>query len=128
MLRVVLALIIAAHGIGHILFLVPLLGVSDWGQSTRSWLLTGETAARAIGSVVWIVALVGFGAAAVGLLGQQPWWRSAAIVAAIVSTAGLILFWSTPIRSPVVAALVVNLLVLGALLLANWPSIEAVGA
>jgi len=43
MLRTALTLIIAAHGIGHILFLVPLLGIADWGQSARSWLLTGQT-------------------------------------------------------------------------------------
>jgi hypothetical protein len=32
MLRTVLAVAFAAHGIGHILFLVPLLGIADWGQ------------------------------------------------------------------------------------------------
>ena len=62
MLRIVLALVIAAHGIGHILFLVPLLGIADWGQSTRSWLLVDHTAARFVGSLLWIAVIVAFGA------------------------------------------------------------------
>ena len=102
MLRSVLALLIAAHGVGHILFLVPLLGLANWGQASRSWLLTAETPARLIGSLLWITVIIAFGAAVFGLLGQQGWWRTAAIAAAVISSAGLILFWvlrSDPQRS-----------------------------
>ncbi len=128
MLRTVLLLVIGAHGIGHILFLMPLLGIVDWGQTPRSWLITGEAAARIIGSLLWVVVILGFVAAVAGLLGQYPWWRTAAVVAAAISIVGLILFWDNPVTSPVVAALVFNLLVIGALLIVHWPSIEAVGA
>lgn len=128
MLRTVLALVIGAHGIGHILFLAPLLGLADWSQSTHSWLLIGETSTRLIGSILWIAAMLAFGSVVVGLLGQYDWWRSAAIVAAVISIVGLIVFWATPMTAPVISALVFNLLVLGALLIAHWPSIEAVGA
>ncbi|MBZ0280191.1 MAG: hypothetical protein K8L97_05590 [Anaerolineae bacterium] len=128
MLRAVLALVIGAHGIGHILFLVPLLGIADWGQSARSWLLTGESSARLVGSLLWVVATIGFCVAVFGLWSQLPWWRSVAIGASIVSTVGLILFWVNPVSSSAVFALAFNLIVLGALLLAHWPSIEAVGA
>ncbi len=100
MLRSVLALLIAAHGVGHILFLVPLLGLANWGQASRSWLLTAETPARLIGSLLWITVIIAFGAAVFGLLGQQGWWRTAAIAAAVISSAGLILFWATPVRIP----------------------------
>ena len=128
MLRIALALIIGAHGIGHILFLVPLLGIADWGQSARSWLITAETPARFIGSLLWIAVIVTFSAAVYGLLGEHPWWRSVAIIGAVVSTVGLIIFWTNPATSPTVAALVFNLLVLGSLLIAHWPSVEAIGA
>ena len=37
--RVIVALLVGAHGVGHILFLLPLWGMADWGQSARSWLL-----------------------------------------------------------------------------------------
>lgn len=128
MLRTILALIIAAHGIGHVLFLIPLLGIADWGQSSHSWLLTEESGARLIGGLLWVAAIVAFGAVVFGLLGQQSWWRNAAIIAAVISIVGLVIFWTTPLTAPAVSALVFNLLVLGALLLVHWPSIEAVGA
>ena len=128
MVRTILALVMAAHGIGHILFLVALLGIADWEQSTRSWLLTGQTGARWLGSIVWIAALVGFCAAVYGLWDQQAWWRDAAVVAAIVSTSGLILFWVNPPSSSVVFALAFNLALLVSLLLLRWPSADTVGA
>lgn len=128
MLRAVLALMIGAHGIGHILFLVSLVSGSDWGQSTRSWLITGETPARLIGSVLWGIALIAFCAAVYGLLDQQAWWRTAATLAAFVSTAGLIIFWVNPASSPAVSALVFNLVLLGALLIVHWPSVDTLGA
>ena len=120
-LRLVLALVVGAHGLGHILFLVPLLGVADWGQSTHSWLLGDGWLAKGLGSVVWLVALVGFAAVTIGLFQLTSWWRTVAIGAAVVSTLGLLLFWSAPASSPVISALVFNLLVLGSLLILHWP-------
>jgi anti-sigma-K factor RskA len=105
-----------------------LLGIADWGQSTHSWLISGESAACVIGSLLWLVVIIAFCAAVYGLWNQQAWWRNAAIIASIISTVGLIIFWSNPVSSPVVSALVFNLLVLGVLLIAHWPRIEAVGA
>lgn len=127
-LRILLILVLGAHGIGHVLFLVPLLGAANWGQSTHSWLLTGETAARIAGAVIWIVSIIAFVAAVFGLWTQQTWWRAAALTGAVVSTVGLILFWASPATGSVWSALVVNILTLGALLLVQWPSVEAVGA
>jgi hypothetical protein len=46
MVRTVFAMVIAAHGIVHIVFLIPLLGIADWRQATCSWLFTGETGTR----------------------------------------------------------------------------------
>lgn len=128
MLRIALALIIGAHGIGHILFLVPLLGIADWGQTARSWLITAETPARLVGGLLWLAAMVAFFAAVYGLLGEHTWWRGVTIIGAAVSIVGLIIFWVNPATSPAVAALVFNLLVLGSLLIVHWPSVEAVGA
>ena len=82
MWRIILAVAIGAHGIGHVLFLVPLLGIADWGQSTRSWLLSnlgGDVVTRIVGSLLWLAATVGFVTVAVGMFGQQEWWRGLAI-------------------------------------------------
>lgn len=128
MLRIILSLVIAAHGIGHILFLMPLLGIANWGQSGRSWLLTGSSEARVIGSLTWIGAMIGFGFSVYGLWNQFAWWRNATIVASVVSTIGVIIFWATPISSPVISALGFNMLVLGALLMFHFPAVDVVGA
>lgn len=127
-LKLLLALVVGAHGIGHVLFLVPLLGVADWGQSTRSWLLGEGWPARGVGSLLWLAAIVGFVAVVVGFWSGAAWWRPLAVAAAAVSTVGLILFWTNPLASPAVSALVFNLLVLAALLVFHWPPLPQPGA
>ncbi len=128
LLRNILVLLIAAHGIGHILFLVPLLGIADWGQSTQSWLLKDATLLRLLGSLLWIAAIIGFCAGAYGLFSQQSWWRTFAVVAAVVSVLGLLLFWANPVSSPMISALLFDLAVIGLLLIMHLPSVETVGA
>lgn len=120
-LRIVLAFVVAAHGIGHILFLMPLVSSTTWGQSAQSWVLGGNGLAKVVGSVIWLVSLVGFWAAAFGIFRETAWWQTVAIVSAAVSTVGLILFWTRPSTSPAISALVFNLLVLAALLIFHWP-------
>lgn len=122
-LRIVLAIVVAAHGLGHILFLVSLLGVADWGQATQSWLLGSGWLAKGLGAAIWLAAIFGFLAAAVGLLQVSVWWQQLAIIAAIVSSVGLLLFWLNPPGSPVISALVFDLLVLIALLVFHWPAV-----
>jgi hypothetical protein len=128
MLRTALALIIVSHGVGHILFLVPLLGIADWGQSTRSWLFTGETGAQIVGSVLWICATIAFCVAAYGLVSQLDWWRNVAIAACVISALGIAMFWINPASSSAVFALAFNIAAFGALVVAHWPNVEAVGA
>jgi hypothetical protein len=128
MLKTALLLIVLAHGVGHILFLVPLLGIANWDQSSQSWLLGSETPAKLVGGILWIVAILGFTAAGVGMVSQQDWWRSAAIVASVVSLIGLIVFWKNPASSSALFAGLVDLIVPVALLVVHWPSIEMIGA
>jgi hypothetical protein len=79
--------------------------------------------AKWLGIVIWLVAIVGFTAVTIGLFQLTSWWRTAAIVAAAVSSLGLLLFWAVPASSPVVSALAFNLLVLGTLLIFHWPPV-----
>lgn len=128
MLRLVITVLLGAHGAGHILFLVSLLGLADWGQTSRSWLLTAQSQARLVGSLLWIAVMIAYAVALVGLWSEQSWWRPAAVVASLLSAGGLALFWVNPPTSSVVFALVFDLIVLGALLIARWPSVQAVGS
>jgi hypothetical protein len=122
-LRFIVAFIVGAHGIGHMLFLVSLWGVADWGQSTRSWLLGDGWLAKVPGGLLWLMVMGGFVAAAAGFFNQAEWWRPMAIVSAVLSSVGLFLFWANPASSPALSALVFNLLVLGALLVFHWPPV-----
>ena len=69
-----------------------------------------------------------FSAGAYGLLSQQLWWRTVTVVAALVSVVGLLIFWVNPVDSPVFSALIFDIAVIGLLLVAHLPSVEAVGA
>jgi hypothetical protein len=129
--RIVVALVILVHGIGHVLFLAPCLGITQWGQSVHSWLLTktlGDVATRVIGSLLWLVVIVGFVIAGVGLLGQDAWWRTLAVASAGVSLLALILFVSGGNTQPVLSAAAMDIAILVALVWMHWPSMDLVGA
>jgi hypothetical protein len=122
--RIILAVVVGAHGIGHVLFLVNCLGLANWGQSTRSWLLTnllGDTVTRGIGSLLWLVALAGFIAVAVGIMGQSVWWRALAMGSSVVSLAALALFWDKNPTQPAISAGLFDAVVLVGLLVLRWP-------
>ncbi len=127
LVRAILAIIVGAHGIGHVLFLAAVLGLTDWGQSSSSWLLSSEVVAKAVGGVIWAVALIGFVAAAIGVFSESSWWRTLAVVVSLVSLAGLALFWDNPPTQPVIAAAIFDVVVLLALLVFKWPPSSVVG-
>lgn len=129
--RAVLALVLGAHGLGHMVFLVSTLRVADWGGPSHSWFLAdlGSGAVmRVAGSLIWFLALAGFIVAAVGLFAQHEWWRTITIASAGVSLLGLVLFWTSPPASSVLSAGIFDLAVLVALLVVHWPSVNLVGA
>lgn len=118
------------HGIGHILFLGPAFGWSSWG-SGHSWLLTGvigDGPARAFSAVVWTAAGVLFLVGVGGFMRDADWWRTTTIVAAVISLIGTVVYFDGIKQPSGVAALVFNVLVLGALIVARWPSAAAVGS
>jgi hypothetical protein len=129
--RTILALVVMAHGVGHVLLLAPCLGVAQWGQSAHSWLLTGalgDTVTRLIGGLLWLAVVAGFAAAGVGLLGQRTWWRGLVVVSAGVSLFALALFASGIDTQPLFSAGLMDVALLIALLWLHWPSIELLGA
>ena len=127
MLKVVLALILAAHGIGHSMGLLQLFRIAtinpEWHGD--SWLLTGAlgtTVTQAAGVACWSVALVGFVALGAVTVGWLPvsWWAPLAIGSAVASIIGLVLF---PIAFPPfssIAAAAVDVAVLAAVLWLHW--------
>jgi hypothetical protein len=127
MLKVVIALVLVAHGIGHSMGLLGMLKIADSNPAWHgdSWILTGfagTTMTQLVGIVLWTVAIVGFAGVAGVVVGWLPaaWWAPLAIVSAVASLAGLLVF---PIAFPAfstLGALVVDVAVLAAVVWYHW--------
>jgi hypothetical protein len=125
-----IAIIFFIHGIGHIICILPALGLDaspTW--NSYSWLLTnaiGQKAANVVGIVIWLAAVVGFILAGLALLGwgmPYAWWRPLAIVSAVISLIGVILFWNAFASwFNKAGAITVDVAVLVALLVLHWPA------
>lgn len=128
-LRFLIPAVLIVHGVGHTMGILPAVGLAStktW--HSRSWLLTpmlGDTAARAVGVVLWLVATVGAIGAGLGAFGwpvTQGTWRSLAVVSAIVSLVGLVLFWNAFVAFfNKAGAIGVDVATLVGILLLNWP-------
>jgi hypothetical protein len=129
--RWVVAVLVFAHGVGHVLFAPMLSGTMKLDASGHSWLLTGalgDGPTRAIASLFALVVTVAFAVAAGGIVLQTTWWRGLAIGAAIGSIALVAVMWDGLPSNPAAAAVAFDVVVLGALFLARWPSHELIGA
>jgi UPF0716 family protein affecting phage T7 exclusion len=122
--RLIVAGIIGAHGIGHVLGWLPALGVVRFeGTAVDSWLISGvagDGGSRLVAAVLFLVPTVGFVAAAIGLLTGQPWWRQAAVGSAAVSLAGTALYPHAFPAGSTVGSVVVNVAILGGVLVLGW--------
>ena len=114
MIKVVIAVVLLAHGIGHSLGLLQMLDVATVNPGWRgdSWALTGvigEGATQLVGATLWILAIVGFAVLAAIVVGWLPetWFKPLAVASAIISLAGVALFpMAFPLTSTVGAVLV----------------------
>lgn len=125
--RWVVGIVLLAHGVGHVLGLMPLFtqNLPD-GWNLRSWALTeavGESAAKGIGAVLFATSTLIFVLAGLAVLGWGvpfEWWKPLGVSGAIVSTVTIVLFWSAfPALVPnKVGALAVNVILIG-----NWVNV-----
>jgi hypothetical protein len=134
MIRLVAAGVLLAHGLGHggalgALAWIRLRPGTDTGawHAARSWLLpslSGETATT-VAVAFWVASMVGFVIVALsfwGVLVPEGIWRPLGVVAAVVSIAGIMLFFGNWPLFNTLAALGVNIAVLVAVLWLRWPS------
>jgi hypothetical protein len=132
MFKIVIALVLLAHGIGHSMGLLQLFKVATVNPRWHgdSWVLTGPagaTVTQVVGGLLWTAAIVGFAALAATVLGWLPasWFSPLAVGSAIVSLAGLLLF---PIAFPTfstLGALMVDVVVLVAAIWYHWVPADA---
>ena len=131
LLRWVLTITVLAHGIGHVLFMPLLAPAMRLDANGHSWLLTGllgDTATRWLASALGAVVLAAFAAAAAGIFTETAWWRTIAIVGAVLSAALVVAMWDGLPTSSAFFALAFDAVVLVALLVVRWPSTEALGS
>src|SRR5215469_2481941 len=91
MWRYIIAIVLLAHGIGHIM---PFMAAwtpksSKVGFSDASWIFSGGVGVESpIGqafALLGLLALIGFVAGALGLSTHQAWWPMVTMVAAVIS-------------------------------------------
>ena len=127
MLKLGIALVLAAHGIGHSMGILGAFKVAfvNPGWQGDSWILgdlVGSGPTQAIGTALWALAIVGFIMLGGVVLGWLPaaWWQPLAIGSSVASLLGLLLF---PIAFPTfstLGALAVDLAVLVAVAWYDW--------
>jgi len=119
-IRILIAGALLVHGIGHT------LGIWKPARSLP-FLDVPEPTLRLIGGVIWVLVAVGFIASSMsfyGILISADWWRTLAVVFAVISLAGLILFGrSWPIFN-LIGAYSMNIATLIALLWLHWPPLD----
>jgi hypothetical protein len=125
----IIAMVFFIHGIGHIMCLLPALGMNvspTW--NSHSWLLSdlmGQRATNILAVIIWLTTVIGFLLAALALLGwgvPHEWWRPLAVVSAVMSLIGIILFWNAFASwFNKAGAIAVDLAVLIGLLVMHWP-------
>jgi hypothetical protein len=135
-LRIIIVLVLFVHGIGHVMGILPMLGLSTietW--NARSWLLTdllGDTITRVIGFMLFAAALIGFLGATLGLMNwlvPHKWWQTLATISAVISLVAIALFWNAFVTffPNKLGAIAVNAAVLIGLLVADWPTEAQLG-
>lgn len=124
MVKVLIAVVLLAHGLGHSMGLLQLFKVATISPAWRgdSWLLTGSIGAAGthlVGVVLWSVAIVGFAGLAASVVGWLPegWFAPLAIAASVASLAGVVLF---PIAFPTFSTLGAIAVDIAVLVAATW--------
>ncbi|HEX6261806.1 MAG TPA: hypothetical protein VF097_03040 [Actinomycetota bacterium] len=124
--RIVLGVFLIAHGLVHVMFVVPEPAREEGGLEwpfhlDRSWALSGlgSGPARAIGILLMIATIAAFAVAGIALLADLGWWSGAAIAGAAASTALLGLYF----HPMLVLGLAINAFVLTVAGL-GWPTLS----
>jgi hypothetical protein len=127
MLKVALALVLLAHGIGHSMGLLQVFKVAQVNPQWQgdSWVLTsvaGTTATQVVGIVLWTVAMIGFAGVAGVVVGWLPatWWQPLAVGSALLSLVGLLVFPTAFPTFSTIGAAAIDIALLVAVLRFAW--------
>jgi len=138
MLKIVLGILIIAHGFVHaILAVAPNPADANakpgafFTTAERSWLLPqlslSASAVQWIGIILVVLSTLGFvlaGLGVFGIAGISAIWRTMAVISSCISLVLLIVFWHPWL--PV--GVLIDIAILVALLWAKWPPVDMLGS
>jgi hypothetical protein len=121
MLRIIVALVLIAHGLGHSMGVLAAWTPIPSGLTNRPWLFSGgvllDSGTGRVWSLIWLAALLVTTVGGVGLLLQQDWWRTVAVAGAVLSLVAIVPWLAAMPPVSAFGAVAVDLLVLAILLL-----------
>ena len=116
MIRWLIGIAMLMHGVGHIVFFLEAFTPSPMGFSDAPWLLPGAfTVTSPVGkafALLWLVAMLGFTGAAIGLFARREWWPTLTVAAAVISLVVLLPWWNTITPSSRVWVLLADVVVI----------------
>jgi hypothetical protein len=116
LLRWLIVLVLIMHGIGHIMGFMAAFTAVPMGWQDAAWLFGGDyritsPVGKAWG-LLWLVALIAFVGAGLGLAQGQTWWLTLAAAAAAISLVAIVPWWTAAPAGARIGAIIVDLLVL----------------
>ena len=118
MIRWLIVIAMLMHGVGHMVFFLEAFTGSPMGFADAPWLLPGAfTVTSAVGkafALLWLLAMLGFLIAAIGLLTRRSWWPALAVASAVISLVVLLPWWNTITPSSRVWVLLADLVIIAA--------------
>lgn len=124
MLRLIFALALGMHGVGHVLFLANAWGywktTAERASLFADVLHAGQPLEGTLG-LLWLVPLAGFVAATWGFIANDGRWDVLAFSSAIVSSVLLLMWWSGLNASSAFFAILFNMVVMVGLILLRQP-------
>ena len=118
MIRWLIVIAMLMHGVGHMVFFLEAFIGSPMGFADAPWLLPGAfTVTSAVGkafALLWLLAMLGFLIAAIGLLTRRSWWPALAVASAVISLVVLLPWWNTITPSSRVWVLLADLVIIAA--------------
>jgi len=118
MIRWLIVIAMLMHGVGHIVFFLESFAGSSMGFADAPWLLPGAfTVTSPVGkafALLWLLAMLGFVVAAIGLFTRQEWWSTLAVASAVISLVVLLPWWNTVTPSSRVWVLLADLVIIAA--------------
>lgn len=134
-LRIIIAIFLFIHAIGHVQGIVASLGViklENW--NIRSWLfdgILGEKGSRVLAIILFSLCTLGFLATAFSFIGiglSHEYWRTLAIIFSVPSVLTLIAYWNAfAMFFNKIGAIGINAWILIGVLLLKWPSEAEIG-